>query len=135
LIFFWGIIDGTLKEVIQVEARLDRIEDMVGQLIQMVAVVMEDQKEMKSQIKSLQEGQQALRKDIDKLRTDVNVLRKDVDVIRIDLNEFRTEQKSSNRNFNDQFQLIRADMDHIWGKTVNNERKIAIMEKKMDFEY
>ena len=111
-----------------VEERLDRIENLLTQLVSQVASIMETQTEMKIE-------QKEMRNDINALQTEQKEMRNDITSMQDKLNDIESTSEKRHRKVMDQLHLIRVDQDHIWEKVVHNERNIAILEGKVDLQY
>lgn len=91
--------------------RFDRMENMLTDLIKTVAITNKEMKEMKD--------------DVRILKDDVSVLKTDINELKMDMKVLKEAQETTNQLLQD----MRADQDHIWEKTVKNERELAIIKR------
>ncbi|SEO12929.1 hypothetical protein SAMN04488134_10448 [Amphibacillus marinus] len=103
-----------------IETRFNRLEDMIGQLINMVASIKEDYIALKAQQDNMRKDQVAMREDITELRNSQNKLQTVMESMKED-NETR------HREIFKGLSTMEADRDLIWEKSIFNEREIAKM--------
>lgn len=132
------------KEVKEMdESRLDKMEDMLATLITMVGNMnsrLEDsiakQSKMSERLDSMEESFNGKFKRIDEKfeKIDEKFEKIDEKFERIDkkfekldekMDKFQEDQRSMRREIMEKLIVIQADQDHIWEKTVRNEREIA----------
>ena len=93
------------------EERLERMEDMLANLIRMVGDMKREQLETRQEIKEMKQDQKATREDIARLRL---------------------ENEKHHNEISSRISSIELDHEHTWEKTVHNEREISKLKKKLD---
>lgn len=97
------------------DQRLDKIEDMLSQLIGMVGKLNEEMQEMKKE-------QQEMKKDIQEMK-------KEQLEFKIQLNEIEQKNEKRHEQIIERFQTFERDKDFIWEKTARNEREIGNLKR------
>ncbi|ALX50307.1 hypothetical protein [Lentibacillus amyloliquefaciens] len=119
------------------EQRLEHMEDMLSQLISMVGGmrteqaamkeqlngIVKEQTEIKTQLSSVVKDQAAMREELTSIKTEQSSMREE-------MTSMKTENDRRHRETMDEFKIFRADQDHIWSKTVQNERDIAQLKHR-----
>ncbi|SFB32547.1 hypothetical protein SAMN04488072_11615 [Lentibacillus halodurans] len=93
--------------------RSERMENMLSQLISMVGSMRTEQTAMK-------EEQAAMREELAEIKNE-----------QTDMKQKMTENDKRHREIMDEFKILRADQDHIWKKTVQNERDINQLKHQL----
>jgi archaellum component FlaC len=99
------------------EQRLDRMEDMLTNLIFMVG--------------NLNKQQQLMQEDLRVVKEDLQVVKEDVQVVKEDQSTMRSE---NNKQFSEILKKLtdfQSDQDYIWGKASRNERDIAKLKSHL----
>ena len=121
------------KEVIFViEERLDRMETMLSQLINMVGNLNEEQQEMKKDLQLFREEQLEMKKDLQSFREEQQEMKKDLQLFRKEQLEMKTQLNDLVEKSEERHQEVQANMrdqDFIWEKTVRNEREIESLKR------
>lgn len=135
------------------EERFDRIEGMLTQLIGVVAETNKKYDSMDARMEGLEGRITSMKESQDTMRVEMNGFRDDQKSMRKEMNGFRDDQKSMHKEMNgfrdgqksmhkevglireenakrhqqvmEGFSSLEADQDHIWNKTVTNERNFA----------
>jgi hypothetical protein len=100
------------------EERLARMEEMIGQLVGMVAKTSSLQLEMQRDMREMQS-------DMKEMQSDLKVMRAD----------FETEkQKNADRHDEivGRLKSMEIDQDYIWEKTARNEREIEVLKRRLN---
>jgi hypothetical protein len=105
-----------------IEQRLDRIEDMLSQLIRMVGKLSEEQQEMKI-------DQQEMKMDMQEMKLDQQEMKNEQLNIKLRLGEIEERSEKRHEQIIDRFQTFERDKDFIWEKTVRNEREIGNLKR------
>lgn len=127
------------------EQRLKNIESMLSQLISMVGNMHTEQTEMKeeqtsikSDISSMKEEQTSMKNDISGMKEEISGMKEDIHTLHEgqqqigkSLKETITIGNERHREIMDEFKIVKADQDHTWGKTVQNERAIAQLKHQV----
>jgi regulator of replication initiation timing len=92
------------------EKRLERIEDMLSNLITMVGSI-------NSKLQSSLEEQAAMRSDISAIQKEQSAM--------------RSEMETRHSEIMDKLKIIQADQDYIWEKSARNEREIAKIKNRV----
>ncbi|MGG3564025.1 hypothetical protein ABES03_20765 [Neobacillus rhizosphaerae] len=88
------------------QKQLDRMEDMLTNLIKIVGTLSNDFQMMKEEMREMKDELQDVKKDIE---------------------EVKKVQEVTNRILTD----MRADQDHIWEKAAKNERELAKLKRHL----
>jgi archaellum component FlaC len=88
------------------QKQLDRMEDMLTNLIKIVGTLSNDFQVMKEEMQEMKQDLQDVKKDVE---------------------EVKKEQAVTNRILTD----MRADQDHIWEKAAKNERELAKLKRHL----
>ena len=121
------------------EERFDRIEGMLTQLIGVVAETNKKYDSMDARMEGLEGRMTSMKESQDTMRVEMNGFRDDQKSMRKEMNGFQDDQKSMRKEMDlmrdenakrhqqimEGFSSLEADQDHIWNKTVTNERNFA----------
>jgi archaellum component FlaC len=88
------------------QKQLDRMEDMLTNLIKIVGTLSNDFQVMKEEMQEMKQDLQDVKKDVE---------------------EVKKEQAVTNRILTD----MRADQDYIWEKAAKNERELAKLKRHL----
>ncbi|MBS4209473.1 hypothetical protein [Bacillus sp. FJAT-50079] len=126
------------------EERFDRIEEMLAQLLKMVANTNQEQAKMrkemalKTDVDSLKADMGTMKTDMDSLKADMGTMKADMDSMKTEMgfmreNISRIEKKGDERHEQilSELQLIKIDQDFTWEKAVKTEREVGIIKKQM----
>lgn len=111
------------------EQQFKRMEDMLSQLIGMVAKTNErldmNTAELRTDMNTMRS---ALKTDIGELRAE---LKTDIGELRSDMESMRTENDQRHQEVMQKFSSFEMDQDYTWGKVIRNEREIAKVKEKL----
>jgi|SRR5690554_4910685 len=113
------------------EKRVDKIEDMLSQLIKMVAKTNEEQAEFRKSLNEMKSEQLEMKREQLKMKREQQEMRND-------LNEtkelvFNLDKKMS-AGFNeilDQFKILKVDQEVTWEKLSRLERDVDLLKKSV----
>ncbi len=107
--------------------RLDRMENMLTDLIKMVGNNNKELQEVKKEVSEIKTDLNEVKKDLNEVKRDLNEVKKDLSEVKRELNEVKEEQKVTNQTLSD----MRADQDFIWEKAASNERELAKFKRHL----
>lgn len=114
------------------EERLERMEEMLANLIRMVgdmknelSEVKQEQKVMKLDLTEVKQEQKAMKQDLTEVKQEQKATRED-------LTQMRKENDKHFNEMNNRFVSIEMDHEHTWQKSVQNEREISKLKKQFD---
>lgn|SRR5690625_2597574 len=125
------------------EKRVDKIEDMLSQLIKMVAKTNEEQAEFRKSLNEMKSEQLEMKREqLEMKREQLEMKREQLEMkreqqeMRNDLNEtkelvFNLDKKMS-AGFNeilDQFKILKVDQEVTWEKLSRLERDVELLKK------
>jgi len=102
------------------EERLERMEEMLANLIRMVGEMKKDQLEMKQ--------------DIGKVKEEIIEVKQDQKAMREELAQMREGNEKHYHETNTRFFSIEIDHEHTWEKAVQNERELSKLKKQFDLK-
>ncbi|RHW42810.1 hypothetical protein D1B31_04325 [Neobacillus notoginsengisoli] len=106
------------------EDRLARIEDMLVQLVGMVAKTNTLQQEMQRDMKAMKGDMTSMQGDMTSMQGDMTSMREDFEAEKI---------KSAQRHEEvvDRLKALELDQDFIWEKTARNERELEVLKRRL----
>ncbi|QKY70001.1 hypothetical protein [Lentibacillus sp. CBA3610] len=107
------------------DKQMAHMEDMLSQLITMVGSMRTEQTEMKEKLTGIENEQAEMKERLTGIENEQSAMKKDLNTLKEDQWTMKTESDRRHREIMDEFKILRADQDHIWNKTVHNERDIA----------
>ncbi|HLS09164.1 hypothetical protein [Lentibacillus sp.] len=108
---------------------------MLSQLISMVDSMRTEQTEMKEQLNGVVKKQAVMKENQAAMREEQTAMKTEQSPMRREISEMKTEGDRRHREIMDEFKILRADQDHIWKKTVENERDIAQLKHQISNEH
>lgn len=118
------------------EKRVDKIEDMLSQLIKMVAKTNEEQAEFRKSLNEMKSEQLEMKREQLEMKREQLEMKREQQEMRNDLNEtkelvFNLDKKMS-AGFNeilDQFKILKVDQEVTWEKLSRLERDVELLKK------
>lgn len=114
---------------------MENIEDMLSQLISMVGNMRTEQAEVKEEISDMKNEITGMKSDMSGMKEETTgvkqiqaEMKQEQSQMRLEQTEMNTVNDKRHREFMDEFKILKADQDHTWKKTVQNERDIAILK-------
>lgn len=107
--------------------RLDNIENTLSQLISMVGGM---RAEMKQELTGVKEEQSQTSQEISGMKQEQASFKGELKSIREDLADSKKTSDKRHHEILNEFKIFRADHDHTWKKTVQNERDIAQLKSQ-----
>lgn len=95
----------------------NNIEDMLSQLITMVAAIQVEHKEMKQALEGMHQEQKEMKRVQQEMHHKID--------------EIETKAEERHKEILDQLTALRHDQDFIWEKTVRHEREIHSIKMKL----
>lgn len=95
----------------------NNIEDMLSQLITMVAAIQVEHKEMKQALEGMHQEQKEMKRVQQEMHHKID--------------EIETKAEERHKEILDQFTAFKHDQDFIWEKTVRHEREIHAIKMKL----
>lgn len=95
------------------QKQLDRMENMLTNLIKIVGTLSNDFQVMKEEMQEIKDEMREMKLELQDVKKDVE--------------EIKKEQTVTNRILTD----MRADQDHIWEKAAKNERELAKFKRHL----
>lgn len=105
------------------EERLDRMENMLSQLISAVGVVMEEQSHMRDEQKAMREDQTAMWREIKSLREGQKSMQENQTAMWNEIKAMRKESDKRHKEIMGKLRTLEANQDHVWEKASHNERE------------
>ncbi|MGM8215859.1 hypothetical protein ACLIA0_09845 [Bacillaceae bacterium W0354] len=119
-----------------IEERLNRIEGMLSQLIDMVGKTNSEQQSLKESQEKMRIEQQEMKKEQQEMKLEQQEMKKDQIEMRKELNDTRErlislEEKSEKRHQEllNQFKIFKVDQDVTWEKLSRVERDVELLKK------
>ncbi|MBP1970832.1 septation ring formation regulator EzrA [Virgibacillus natechei] len=109
----------TQDELNHIDKRFDRLEGMIGQLINTVDTIMEEQTSMKSDITSVKDEQATMKSDLTSMKDEQATM--------------KSESETRHAEVMELLNAYKADNDLLWDRTTKNEREIGIVKKLYGF--
>ncbi len=106
--------------------QLDRMENMISDLIKMVANNNTELQDVKKEVSEVKKDLNNV-KEVNEVKSDLNNIKKDLNEMKQDLNDVKKEQMTTNQILTD----MRADQDFIWEKAAKNERELAKLKRHL----
>jgi chromosome segregation ATPase len=103
---------------------VDKIENMLSQLIRMVGNIQSEQQEMKKELQGMKQEQQEMKQEIQGIKQ----VQQDMQGKLQDL-EVKGEER--HQEVLDRFKALENDQDFIWEKTARNEREIGNIKRQL----
>ncbi|MDQ1144012.1 putative nucleic acid-binding Zn-ribbon protein [Bacillus sp. SORGH_AS 510] len=100
--------------------QLDRMENMLTNLIKIVGTLSNEFQVMKEEMREM-------KVDIKDMKVEIKEMKHEIQTVKNDMEEVKKEQVATNRILID----IRANQDHIWEKAVKNERELAKLKSHL----
>lgn len=125
------------------EARLEKIEGMLSQLILMVGKMNETQVQMQQDIQQLKQEQQEMKGEMKAFKQEQQGMKGEMKTFRegqlevkgkldtIDQNQRNNEKKNEERHHevSKRLKSMEVDQDFVWEKAVRNERELAVLKR------
>jgi chromosome segregation ATPase len=103
---------------------VDKIENMLSQLIRMVGNIQSEQQEMKKELQGMKQEQQEMKQEIQGIKQ----VQQDMQGKLQDL-EVKGEER--HQEVLGRFKALENDQDFIWEKTARNEREIGNIKRQL----
>jgi chromosome segregation ATPase len=104
------------------EARLERMEDMMHQLIRMVATVISGQNVMKVDMSVMKEDIGVMKEDIVEMKEDMNVMKEDISVMKEDITKLNERVDRVCYQHDTTFQYVKS-------KVSQHDHDIYVLQK------
>jgi archaellum component FlaC len=102
------------------QKQLDRMENMLSNLIKIVGTLNSDFQGMKVEMQGMKVEMQGMKEEIQDVKEELQDVKKDIEKV-------KNEQAVTNSILTD----MRADQDHIWEKAAKNERELAKLKRHL----
>jgi chromosome segregation ATPase len=103
---------------------VDKIENMLSQLIRMVGNIQSEQQEMKQELQGMKQAQQEMKQEIQEIKQ----VQQDMQG---KLQEFEVKEEERHQTVLDRLKALETDQDFIWEKTARNEREIGNIKRQL----
>lgn len=122
------------------QEQADRMEEMISTLITMMgsfkSEIRSEITEVKAEITGVKSEVIELKTEITEIKTEINEMKTEIDGIinsqlsmQEELRQMREENNGRHSEIISRFEILEANQEHTWEKTVMNERDIAVMKK------
>jgi chromosome segregation ATPase len=111
------------------EQRLNRMEEMLSNLIQMVGHTNEQLQEVKVEQQEMNRDLSGIRGEITEMKKDISIINGEITEMKKDITVINAEITQMKNKLND----MHADQDHIWEKAARNERELAKLKSHLQF--
>ncbi|PLR77020.1 hypothetical protein CU633_12435 [Bacillus sp. V3-13] len=119
------------------DKRLEKIEEMLTNLITMVGGVRSEQQSMKEDQASIREELVLMREDQAAMKTEITTIKEDqaamkteITAIKEDQAAMRTEMDERHREIMVKLNEMKADQDYTWQIAVGNQREIVKLKQR-----
>ena len=96
---------------------VDKIENMLSQLIRMVGSIQSEQQEMKQELQGIKQELQGVKQELVGVKQDQQ--------------EIEVKGEERHQEVLDRFKALENDQDFIWEKTARNEREIGNIKRQL----
>ena len=96
---------------------VDKIENMLSQLIRMVGSIQSEQQEMKQELQGIKQELQGVKQELVGVKQDQQ--------------EIEVKGEECHQEVLDRFKALENDQDFIWEKTARNEREIGNIKRQL----
>ena len=96
---------------------VDKIENMLSQLIRMVGNIQSEQQEMKQELQGIKQELQGVKQELVGVKQDQQ--------------EIEVKGEERHQEVLDRFKALENDQDFIWEKTARNEREIGNIKRQL----
>ncbi|MCK0471065.1 hypothetical protein [Halalkalibacter sp. APA_J-10(15)] len=117
--------------------QLDRMENLLTQLVTSVGKTNSELQSMKEEQASIKHGQASMQQELSFIKKEQSSMREDIcslkegqTLLRADIQAHREETRSQYKEVIQRLDSIEADQDHIWEKASRNEREIAKIKRQ-----
>ena len=100
---------------------VDKIENMLSQIIRMVGSIQSEQQEMKHELQGMKQTQQEMKQELQEMKQ----VQQDM---QSKLQDIEAKGEERYQEVLDRFKALEIDRNFIWEKTVRNEREIATIK-------
>ena len=102
---------------------VDKIENMLSQLIRMVGNIQSEQQEMKQELQGIKQELQGVKQELVGVKQDQQDINK--------LQDLEVKGEERHQEVLDRFKALENDQDFIWEKTARNEREIGNIKRQL----
>ncbi|MCD8510576.1 MAG: hypothetical protein LRY73_12360 [Bacillus sp. (in: Bacteria)] len=113
------------------EKQMDRFEGMLTQLVSMVGHLREDVEAIKVDISNVKADLSNVKEDLSNVKADLSNVKADLSNVKADVNQLKLTQEKQHAEVIGKLELLRADHEITWAKTVENEREIERLKKQI----
>ncbi|MCZ6901684.1 MAG: hypothetical protein O7C62_02925 [Rickettsia endosymbiont of Ixodes persulcatus] len=103
---------------------VDKIENMLSQIIRMVGNIQSEQQEMKQDIQGMKQEQREMRQELQEMKQ----VQQDMQG---KLQELEAKGEERHQEVLVRFKALENDQDFIWEKTARNERDIGNIKRQL----
>ena len=103
---------------------VDKIENMLSQLIRMVGNIQSEQQEMKKELQGMKQEQQEMKQEIQGIKQ----VQQDM---QSKLQDLEVKGEERHQEVLGRFKALENDQDFIWEKTARNEREIGNIKRQL----
>jgi len=109
----------------------NNIEDMLSQLITMVAAIQVEHKEMKQALEGMHQEQKEMKQAFEGILQEQKEMKRVQQEMHHKIDEIETKAEERHKEILDQLTAFKHDQDFIWEKTVRHEREIHAIKMKL----
>ncbi len=109
----------------------NNIEDMLSQLITMVAAIQVEHKEMKQALEGMHQEQKEMKRAFEGMHQEQKEMKRVQQEMQNKIEEIETKAEERHKEILDQLTALKHDQDFIWEKTVRHEREIHAIKMKL----
>ena len=103
---------------------VDKIENMLSQLIRMVGNIQSEQQEMKQELQGIKQELQGVKQELVGVKQDQQDMQGK-------LQDLEVKGEERHQEVLDRFKALENDQDFIWEKTARNERDIGNIKRQL----
>ena len=103
---------------------VDKIENMLSQLIRMVGNIQSEQQEMKQELQGIKQELQGVKQELVGVKQDQQDMQGK-------LQDIEVKGEERHQEVLDRFKALENDQDFIWEKTARNEREIGNIKRQL----
>ncbi|OIJ15225.1 hypothetical protein BKP35_05090 [Anaerobacillus arseniciselenatis] len=118
-----------------IEKRLDRIEDMLSQLIGMVAKLSEDQQEMKKELAGVKDEQQGMKQEQQGMKKELHEMKQEQQGMKKELHEMKQEQQGMKKELHEmkqEQQGMKKEQQGMKKELIKTNIKLDELEQKSE---
>ena len=110
---------------------VDKIENMLSQLIRMVGNIQSEQQEMKQELQGIKQELQGVKQELQGVKQELVGVKQDQQDMQGKLQDLEVKGEERHQEVLGRFKALENDQDFIWEKTARNERDIGNIKRQL----